>query len=57
MGMFGGGTKSGGIGGARARLVGLEAKELPCDRGRGASALDLRTDDERIPVGIDATGR
>lgn len=55
MGTFGGGTKSGGIGGAR--LLGLEAKELPCDRGRGASVLDLRTEDERMPVGIDATGR
>jgi hypothetical protein len=55
IGMFGGGTKSGGIGGAR--LIGLDAKELPCDRGRGTSTVDLRSEDERIPEGSEATGR
>lgn len=53
--MLGGGTNNGGIGGAR--LFGLDAKELPCDRGRGTSTWDFRSGDERIPAGSDATGR
>ena len=56
MEVLGGGTNNGGMGGG-ARLVGLIAKELPCDRGRGASTFVFRTDDERIPAGKDATGR
>lgn len=54
--MLGGGTRSGGIGGAR--LLGLVAKELPCDRGRGGStAFCFRTEDDRILDGREATGR
>jgi len=55
IGMFGGGISSGGIGGAR--LIGWTAKEFPCDRGRGTSTFDLRSEDERIPEGSEATGR
>jgi hypothetical protein len=55
IGMFGGGTKRGGIGGAR--LIGLDAKALPWDRGRGASTLGLRNEEERMPEGSEATGR
>lgn len=54
--MDGGGTNNGGIGGAR--LFGLDAKELPCDRGRGTSTLlDRRIEEGRIPAGSEATGR
>lgn len=58
MGIEGGGTSRGGIGGAR--LLGLLAKELPWERGRGGSGaalFDFRIEDERILDGKDATGR
>ena len=53
--MLGGGTSSGGIGGAR--LLGLVAKELPWDRGRGGSAFGFRREEERMFDGSEATGR
>lgn len=58
IGIEGGGTSSGGMGGAL--LLGLLANELPWERGRGGSGaalFDFRTEDDRMLEGSDATGR